>query len=275
MNLTASILFLAFLTALFMAVGDVIAGTGGMMVALVIAAAMNLDPGGTAMPWSCACITPIKGADAQTAPELFAIVGDLAARAGLPMPKVYLSQPAAQCICHRPQPGAYCVLLPRPACLNGLRPKEVAGVMAHACAKPRHADHDGRGYYCRRGFHARQFCLHVRCPDDLRDNPFGFIGVLAAMIVAPFAAMLVHGHEPHPRILNSPARRGNLRQSAGLRPRPCGRFPAHMLLNPDAEANPATAHMFIVNPAVGLRFDNLFSTHSDPAHRIARRCGCG
>ncbi|HUH48700.1 MAG TPA: protease HtpX, partial [Mycoplana sp.] len=89
MNLVRTAMLLAFMTALFMTVGFLIGGKGGMMIALVIAAAMNLFS-----YWnSDKMVLSMYGArevDERSAPEYYGIVRNLAARAGLPMPRVYV-----------------------------------------------------------------------------------------------------------------------------------------------------------------------------------------
>ena len=270
MNLIRTAMLLAFLTALFMAVGYVIAGTGGMMVALVIAAAMNLYSwwNGDAMVLR---MHHAHEADAQTAPELFAIVGDLAARAGLPMPKVYLidnPQPNAFATGRSPENAAVAAST---GLLERLTSEEVAGVMAHELAHVQNRDTlimtvaaTIAGAVSMLG----NFAFMFGGRND-RDNPFGFIGVLAAMIVAPFAAMLVQMAISRTREYSADRRGAEISGNPQALASALRKISGAHVVNPDAEANPATAHMFIVNPLSGLRFDNLFSTHPDPAHRIA------
>ena len=110
------------------------------------------------------------------------------------------------------------------------------------------------------------------------NNPLGFVGVLVAMIVAPLAAaMRADGDQPHARICRRPARRRDLRPPAvaGLGARARSPRSAERIHNPDAERNPATAHLFIINPLSGERMDNLFSTHPNTENRIARAAGDG
>jgi heat shock protein HtpX len=106
-----------------------------------------------------------------------------------------------------------------------------------------------------------------------RDNerPFGFIGVIAAMIVAPFAAMLVQMAISRTREYAADRRGAEicgdpLWLASALRKIEAA---AHRIPNADAERNPATAHMFIINPLSGERMDNLFSTHPATDNRVA------
>jgi heat shock protein HtpX len=103
------------------------------------------------------------------------------------------------------------------------------------------------------------------------NNPLGFVGVLVAMIVAPLAAMLVQMAISRTREYSADRRGaeicGNplwLASALGKIARGAAHVP-----NYDAERNPATAHMFIINPLSGERMDNLFSTHPDTENRIA------
>ena len=103
------------------------------------------------------------------------------------------------------------------------------------------------------------------------NNPFGFVGVLVAMLVAPFAAMIVQMAVSRTREYEADRRGaeivGNplwLASALDKIARSAERIP-----NPDAERNPAMAHLFIINPLSGARMDNLFSTHPNTDNRIA------
>src|SRR4051812_41909419 len=130
---------LAGLTALFMGVGYLIGGARGALVALVIAAATNLFA-----YWnSDRMVLSIYGAhevDRGTAPELVNLVAELAARAGLPMPRVFLMdnpQPNAFATGRNPQNAAVAVTT---GLIHSLSQQEIAGVMAHELAHVRHHD---------------------------------------------------------------------------------------------------------------------------------------
>jgi heat shock protein HtpX len=106
---------------------------------------------------------------------------------------------------------------------------------------------------------------------DDRNNPLGFVGVLIAMIVAPLAAMLVQMAISRTREYAADRRGaeicGSPRSLASALEKIAG--DASHIENYDAERNPATAHMFIINPLSGQRMDNLFSTHPNTENRIA------
>ena len=272
MNYFRTAMLLAAMTALFMGIGFVIGGQSGMMIALVIAGAMNLFS-----YWNSdkmvLSMHHAQEVDEGSAPELFRMVRQLAQNAQLPMPKVYIinnPQPNAFATGRNPQNAAVAATT---GLLERLTMEEVAGVMAHELAHIK--NHDTlimtitatiAGAISMLGNFAFFFGGNRE-----NNNPLGFIGMLVAMIVAPLAAMLVQmaisrtreyaadrmGAEicGHPMWLASA-----LAKIAGG---------VEQIHNPDAERSPATAHMFIINPLSGERMDNLFSTHPNTANRIA------
>ncbi|MDO6964744.1 zinc metalloprotease HtpX [Rhizobium alvei] len=273
MNVMRTAMLLAFLTALFMVVGYLIGGRGGMMIALVVAAGMNL------FSWWNSGNMVLASYDAQeldeaNAPEFYRMIRDLTTRAGLPMPRVYLinsDQPNAFATGRNPQNAAVAAST---GLLQRLTPEEVAGVMAHELAHIENRDTltmtitaTLAGAISMLGNFA---FLFGGSRDGERSNPLGFIGVLVAMIVAPFAAMLVQMAISRTREYAADRRGAEI----------CGNplwlasalekiaVAAHRIPMERAEANPATAHMFIINPLSGERMDNLFSTHPNTENRI-------
>src|SRR5687767_9426836 len=139
MNVMKTGMLLAVLTALFMGVGYLVGGSGGAFVAFLLAAAMNLFS-----YWNADKLVlrmhRAREVDARTAPELHAIVRDLAARAGLPMPKVYLidnPQPNAFATGRNPQKAAVAATT---GLLQQLTREEIAAVMAHELAHVKNRD---------------------------------------------------------------------------------------------------------------------------------------
>ncbi|AWI59315.1 zinc metalloprotease HtpX [Sinorhizobium fredii] len=272
MNLVRTAMLLAFMTVLFMAVGYVIGGRGGMMIALVLAAGMNFFS-----YWNSDRMVlrmyRAQEVDERSAPEYYGIVRDLAQNAGLPMPRVYVidsPQPNAFATGRNPENAAVAAST---GLLQSLSYEEVAGVMAHELAHIQYRDTltmtltaTLAGAISMLGNFAFFFGGNRE-----NNNPLGFIGVLVAMIVAPLAAMLVQMAISRTREYSADRRGaeicGNplwlasaLRKIAGA---------AHVIHNDDAERNPATAHMFIINPLSGERMDNLFSTHPNTENRVA------
>jgi heat shock protein HtpX len=272
MNLVRTAMLIALMTALFMGVGYMIGGTGGMMIALVIAAAMNLFSYWNSDKMVLRMHHAVE-VDAKSAPEFYQIVADLAQNAGLPMPKVYVihnQQPNAFATGRNPENAAVAASV---GLLEALSDEEVAAVMAHELAHVQNRDTltmtitaTLAGAISMLG----NFALFFGGNRD-NNNPFGFVGVLVAMIVAPFAAMLVQMTISRTREYAADRRGaeicGNpLWLASALRKIAMG---AGRVVNEDAERNPATAHMFIINPLNGQRMDSLFSTHPATENRIA------
>ncbi|MCC0037188.1 MAG: zinc metalloprotease HtpX [Hoeflea sp.] len=273
MNLVRTAMLIALMTALFMGVGYMIGGTGGMMIAFVVAAAMNLFSYWNSDKMVLRMHHAVE-VDERTAPEFYRIVADLAQNAGLPMPKVYVihnQQPNAFATGRNPENAAVAASV---GLLESLSDEEVAAVMAHELAHVQHRDTlimtitaTLAGAISMLG----NFALFFGGNRDNNNNPFGFIGILVAMIVAPFAAMLVQMTISRTREYAADRRGaeicGNpLWLASALRKIALG---AGRVVNEDAERNPATAHMFIINPLNGQRMDNLFSTHPATENRIA------
>lgn len=272
MNIMRTAMLLAFMTALFMGVGYLIGGAGGMMIAFFIAAAINLFS-----YWNAdKLVLRMHGAvevDERAAPEYFAIVRDLARNAGLPMPKVYLidnSQPNAFATGRNPENAAVAATT---GLLERLSYEEVAGVMAHELAHVQNRDTlimtitaTLAGAISMLG----NFAFFFGGNRD-NHNPLGFIGILAAMIVAPLAAMMVQMAISRTREYSADKRGAEICGNPLWLSSALGKIArgAKQIVNPQAERNPATAHMFIINPLSGERMDNLFSTHPATENRVA------
>ena len=272
MNMIRTAMLLAFMTALFMGVGYLIGGSGGMTIAFLIAAGMNLFSYWNADKMVLRMHHAVE-VDERNAPEYYGIVRELAARAGLPMPKVYLienPQPNAFATGRNPQNAAVAATT---GLLERLSHEEVAGVMAHELAHVQNRDTltmtitaTLAGAISMLGNFA-----FLMGGNRQNNNPLGFIGVLVAIIVAPLAAMMVQMAISRTREYSADRRgaeiAGNplwLSSALDKIARSAGR-----IVNEDAERNPATAHLFIINPLSGQRMDNLFSTHPATENRIA------
>ncbi|NTJ43468.1 zinc metalloprotease HtpX [Agrobacterium larrymoorei] len=272
MNLMRTAMLLAFMTALFMGVGFLIGGQSGMFIALMIAAGMNLFS-----YWNSDKMVlqayHAQEVDERNAPEFFSMIRDLSHNAGLPMPKVYVyesPQPNAFATGRNPENAAVAAST---GLMERLTPQEVAGVMAHELAHIQKRDTltmtitaTLAGAISMLGNFAFFFGGNRE-----NNNPLGFIGVLVAMIVAPLAAMLVQMAISRTREYSADRRGaeicGNPVWLASALQKISGA--AQQIHNDDAERNPATAHMFIINPLSGERMDNLFSTHPNTENRIA------
>ncbi|WP_206455851.1 zinc metalloprotease HtpX [Aurantimonas marina] len=272
MNMIKTAMLIAFMTALFMGLGLLVGGRAGMMIAFVIAAGMNLFA-----YWNADKMVlkmhHAKEVDARTAPEFYRIVQGLAGNAGLPMPKVYVIQ--------NPQPNAFATgrnpenaaVAATTGLLERLSPEEVAAVMAHELAHVQNRDTlimtitaTLAGAISMLG----NFAFFFGGNRD-NNNPLGFVGVIAAIIVAPLAAMLVQMAISRTREYSADRRGAEICGNPDWLASALGKIAssAGRIVNEDAERNPATAHMFIINPLSGQRMDNLFSTHPDTGNRIA------
>ena len=275
MNYVKTAILLAGLTALFMAVGYMIGGQSGMMIAFVVAAGMNLFS-----YWnSDKLVLSMHGAreiDAHGAPELYNIVHELAARAGLPMPKVYLMdnpQPNAFATGRDPEHAAVAVTT---GLLEMLTREEVAAVVAHELAHIKNRDTLIMTITATiAGAISMLAQFGMFFGGGHRDNNsggFGMIGTLAMVILAPIAAMLVQMAISRTREYSADRLGAEFLGNPNALASALAKISnyAHQIENPTAEQNPATAHLFIVNPLTGSHgWDNLFSTHPAPENRIA------
>jgi heat shock protein HtpX len=272
MNYLRTAILLAGLTALFMGVGYLIGGSSGAVIALFVAAGMNLVSYWNADKLVLA-MHDAHEVDERTAPELVHIVRELAQRAGLPMPRVYVMdnpQPNAFATGRNPQHAAVAATT---GLLQMLSREEIAGVLAHELAHVR--NHDTLTMTITATIAGAismlaQFGLFFGGNRD-SNNGLGLVGTLVMVIVAPIAAMLVQmaisrtreyaADELGARISGRPdALASALLKISGA---------AAQIENPTAERTPATAHLFIVNPLHGLGMDNLFATHPSTENRVA------
>ncbi len=271
MNYFRTAILLAAMTALFMGVGALIGGQTGMLIALAVAAAMNAFS-----YWnSDKMVLRMHGArevDAQSAPEYYGMVRELAANAELPMPRVYImenDQPNAFATGRNPENAAVAATT---GLLQRLSREEIAGVMAHELAHVKNRDTLIMTITATMAgaiSMLAQFGLFFG--SGRNNNPFGLIGTLAMVILAPMAAGLVQmaisrSREYQADKLGAEICRQPMWLASALA-KIAGE--TKRIHNMAAERNPATAHMFIINPLSGERMDPLFSTHPDTGNRIA------
>ncbi len=275
MNFARTGLLLAVLTGIFVAMGGLIGGTGGMIIAFIIAAAMNLF----SLWRSDKMVLGMYGAeevDAASGGEYYRIVRDLAARAELPMPRVYVMnnpQPNAFATGRNPANAAVCAST---GLIEMLSPEEVAGVMAHELSHVKNYDTLTMAVAATIGGAISMLAQYLQFGalfGGNRDNnsSIGWIGALVAMLVAPLAAMLVQmaisrSREYQADRLGATISGNPLALASALQKI---EHYAHEIRNEPAEAAPATAHLFIINPLTGEGMDNLFSTHPNTENRIA------
>ncbi|MGV0911641.1 zinc metalloprotease HtpX [Martelella sp. FOR1707] len=270
MNFVRTAMLLAAMTALFMGIGYMLGGQSGMVIAFLVAAAMNVFS-----YWnSDRMVLKMYGAqevDERTAPEFYGMVRELAGRAGLPMPKVYLydsPQPNAFATGRNPQNAAVAAST---GIVKMLSREELAGVMAHELAHVQHRDTLTMTITATLAGAISMLANFAFFFGRGRDNPLGIVGVLLMMIVAPMAAALVQMAISRTREYSADRRGGEIcgnpmALASALQKIHHG---AQAIHNERAERNPATAHMFIINPLSGQNMDNLFSTHPNTENRIA------
>jgi len=262
-------ILMAAMTALFMGVGGLLGGTGGAIIALVVAAGMNL------FTWwnSDRMVLRMHGAKFLAPGDrwgLHDMTADLARRANMPVPSVYLietDQPNAFATGRNPQNAAVALTT---GLLARLTREEIAGVIAHELAHIR--NHDTAIMTVTATFAGAismlaNFALFF---GGSRER-MGIVGTLALMILAPLAASLVQMAISRSReyeadrvgaeICGNPLWLASALegiQSAGAR-----------IDYEAAERHKATAHMFIINPLHGQKMDNLFATHPATENRVA------
>jgi heat shock protein HtpX len=273
MNFVRTGLLLAAMTGLFLAVGYLLAGEGGLLIAFFVALAMN----GFAYWNSDKMVLRMHNARQVTreqAPELFGLVEQLVRNANLPMPKLYIletRQPNAFATGRNPENSAVAVTR---GLMEACDAEELAGVIAHELAHIRNRDTLTMTITATLagaiGF-LSQFALFFGMGRDNR-NPLGLIGTLAIMILAPLAAMLVQMAISRTREYSAD------RMGAEICGRPVWLARALQKIerlakgvdNQPAERNPATAHLFIINPLHMGGLSGLFRTHPPTADRVRR-----
>lgn len=268
MGYTKTAILMAVMTALFMGIGYVLAGSGGALLALVVAAGMNV------FTWwgSDRMVLRMHNAQVVTQGDRFGLtemVADLAQKADLPMPAVYIideAQPNAFATGRNPANAAVAVTT---GLMRSLSREELAGVIAHELAHIR--NHDTAIMTVTATFAGAitmlaNFALFFRG----RDNGIGLVGTLAMMFLAPMAAGIVQMAISRTREYAAD------RASAEICGNPLWLASALERIAQGAaridydraEANPATAHMFIINPLHAHKRDNLFATHPATENRI-------
>jgi heat shock protein HtpX len=271
MNTLRTGILMAALMGLFLAAGYLLGREQGMLIAFILAAAMNFFAYWNADKFVLR-MHGAKQVDRQAAPEFYGMVEQLAKRAGLPVPKVYIMdnpQPNAFATGRNPENAAVAATT---GLLKLLDRDEVAGVMAHELAHVKNRDTlvmTMTASIAGAISMLANFGMFFGGSRD-RNNPLGAIGTILMIILAPLAAMLVQ------MAISRTREYGADRGGADISGQPLALASAlakisgaaHRIENPTAEANPATAHMFIINPLSGQRMDGLFSTHPDPRNRI-------
>ncbi|HET9159561.1 MAG TPA: zinc metalloprotease HtpX [Caulobacteraceae bacterium] len=266
-------LLLAGLTALFMAVGAVIGGYAGMMVALAIAMAMNLFS-----YWNAdRIVLGMYGAKCvdETDPDplirnFVADVHDLADKAGLPRPRVHVvaqDQPNAFATGRDPDHAAVCATI---GLLQLLDQREVRAVMSHELAHVKNRDTLTMTITATLAGAISSLVNFAMFFGGDRERP-GIFGALAMMIFAPLAALLVQMAISRGREYAADHDGAEICGDPGALASALEKIEAYArgTPNPEAERHPSTSHLFIINPLAGHAGDSLFSTHPATGNRVA------
>jgi heat shock protein HtpX len=271
-NWLKTTILMAGIVALFGVVGAAFGGANGMLLALVLGGAMNIF----AYWYSDAMVLRMYNArevDEASAPQLYRVVRELAERAGLPMPRVYLideAQPNAFATGRNPEHAAVAATT---GILQLLSARELRGVMAHELTHVKHRDilistiaatvAGAISSIAQFGF------LFGGRGDDERPNPV--IG-LAVMILAPVAAMLIQMAISRAREFEADRGGAEICGDPNALADALAKMERYAQGLPlaAAEEHPATAQMMIVNPLSGDGLRSLFSTHPATGERIAR-----
>jgi heat shock protein HtpX len=272
MNTSKTVLLMALMTVLFVVVGNLIGGQNGMVMAFIIATVMNVG----SYWFSDKIVLRTYGAQEITqadAPEVYQMTRELAAAGGIPMPKLYMirgDQPNAFATGRNPEHAAVAVT---EGIARLLTRDELRGVISHELSHVKHRDiligtiaATMAGAISMLGHMA--FAYGGGRSSDERGGGSA-VGGLVAMLVAPFAAMLIQmaisrsreflADEGGAEMSGTP-----LALASALRKLQMGAQQIPM------RATPSTAHIFIVNPLSGGGLAKLFSTHPPMEERIAR-----
>jgi len=277
-NQIKTTILLALLTAVILWIGHLFGGQQGMIIALVLAGAMNFfsywySDKIVLKMYRATEVTP------QQSPELYEIVNILANNAGLPMPKVYLipsDTPNAFATGRNPE---HAVVAVTNGLLRLMTRDEISGVIAHELAHVKNRDiligsiaATMAGAIMLLATIARWSAIFGGMSGDDDEGGLGIIGLIFMAIIAPIAAMIIQMAVSRSReyladstgsqIARNPNGLANALEKLGA-------YSKRLPMN----ANPSTAHMFIVNPLTGKSLLNLFSTHPPIEERVARLRG--
>jgi heat shock protein HtpX len=269
-------LLLAVLTAMLVLIGGAIGGQQGMAIAFVIALGMNF----VSYWFSDKMVLAAYGAqpiDEAAAPRLYAIVHRLATRAGIPMPRVYLipsETPNAFATGRNPQ---HAVVAVTEGIMRILDEDELEGVLAHELSHVKNRDvlistiaatlAGAITYLAHMAQWSAMFGGRSRDDEEGGSNP---IAMILLAILAPIAAMLVQMAVSRSREFQADATGAQVAGRSWGLAKALEKLQMANQAMPMADATPATAHLFIVNPLSGQTLMRLFSTHPPLEERIAR-----
>ena len=260
-------MLMAAMTALFCFAGTMLGGFEGLLIAIILAIAVNL------FAWYNSDKMVLRMYGAKEVPRghpLYEMVADLSLNAQLPVPKVYeiqSDQPNAFATGRNPENAAVAATT---GLLERLNQNEIAAVMAHELAHIKNRDTTIMVVAATFAGAISMLANFAMFFGGRRNNNMGFIGLIAMMILAPLAASLIQmaisrnreyiADKVGAEICGNPLWLASaLKSIQGF---------ATKIDNHGAERNPSTAHMFIINPLHAHAHDKLFSTHPSTANRI-------
>ncbi|MDP3306741.1 zinc metalloprotease HtpX, partial [Methylotenera sp.] len=267
-NWLKTAVLMAAIVALFGAVGAALGGQGGMMIALVLAAGMNVY----AYWFSDKAVLKMYGAQEVTPDNVqfrnyYNMVKTLAENAQLPMPKVYVmdeAQPNAFATGRNPEHAAVAATT---GIMQALSERELRGVMAHELAHIKHRDTlistisaTIAGAISSIGTFGMLF---GGGRNDSGERSVSPVVAMLMMFLAPMAASLIQMAISRSREFEADRVGAEISRDPKALASALGKIHnyAHQIANPTAEAHPETGQMMIINPLSGVSFDSLFSTH--------------
>ncbi len=272
MNYLKTFILLAAMTALFMGIGYLIGGAGGMLIALIFAGGMNLFS-----YWNADKIVlrmykaePVDENHPNPVVRNYVLdTKQMALDAGMPLPKITImpnDQPNAFATGRNPQNAAVAATT---GLLQMLNREEIRGVMAHELAHVKNRDTLIMTVTATLAGAIAALANFALFFGD-RDRPGGIIGTIALMLLAPMAAGLVQMAISRSREYEADRIGAEIARDPQALASALQKIEAyaHRIHNPTAERNPASGQLFIINPLSGERADKLFSTHPNTANRV-------
>jgi heat shock protein HtpX len=266
-NNLKTFVLLAGLTAVLLLIGYKIGSMGGLFIAGIFVLIMNFGSYWFSDKLALA-MNHARPVSQQDAPQLYSTVQYLAQRAGLPMPRIYMTpdmQPNAFATGRNPQHAAVAVTQ---GIMQMLSQAELEGVLAHELAHIKHRDIlISTVTATLAGVLSYIPYILLFFGDD--DSPLGFVGTMAMWIIAPMAAAMIQMAVSRSREYEAD------REGARICGQPLALANALRRLENGAQTIPmqvsqATAHMYITNPLRGDGLNKLFSSHPPTAERVAR-----
>ncbi len=280
MNVLKTTVLLGALTVLLVLVGGALGGRGGMLIAFALAALMNFG----SYWFSDRMVLKMHGVREATqaeAPELYNMVQELANNAQLPMPKVYIMETDTPNAFATGRNPAHAAVAATTGLMRVMNRDELRGVLAHELAHVRHRDTlisavaaTFAGAIAMIANMAQWAMLFggFRGNDEEGEGGTGMLGGIAMMILAPLAATLIQMAVSRAREYSADKGGAEIAGSPMGLANALRKLEAANQQQPmeSASRNPATAHLFIVNPLAGLNIGKIFSTHPPTAERIQR-----